>query len=216
MSPLKLLARDIGVNDRTLRRAVAQGTLRGTRLSPRRLEMPLSEHQYVRRSWGMISTLRSALRTEPNVRFALLFGSSALGTDTPDSDVDLLIVLQEPDLRRQLDLKNKLTGLIGRPVDLVVLDDAKREPSFLAHVVSQGRVLVDRDGCWPALRARAIRRSRRRATLEAERIAYTRSRGSRGRVRAQSARGPEHALRDVRQAPLGRIDAGAASRARRG
>ncbi len=48
----------------------------------------------------MIALLRSALRTEHNVRFALLFGSSALGTDTPNSDVDVLVALRDPGLQR--------------------------------------------------------------------------------------------------------------------
>ncbi len=42
--------------------------------------MSLSEREYVRRSWRLLSTLRAALRTEQNVRFALLFGSVARGT----------------------------------------------------------------------------------------------------------------------------------------
>ncbi|HVA18785.1 MAG TPA: hypothetical protein VMU55_01255, partial [Solirubrobacteraceae bacterium] len=75
MSQLQMLARDVGVNERTLRRAVTQGTLRASRPSPRKIEIPLAESQYVRRSWPIIAGLRATLRTEPNVRFALLFGS---------------------------------------------------------------------------------------------------------------------------------------------
>lgn len=170
MSPLELLAQDVGVNERTLRRAVTQGTLRGSRPSPRKLELPLTELQYVRRSWPMISRLRSALRTEHNVRFALLFGSHAIGTDTPDSDVDILVALHDPGLRRLVDLKTKLTDLFGRRVDLVVLDDAKDEPSFLAHALAEGRVLVDRDERWHAIRAQERRLRQRGTTLDAQRV----------------------------------------------
>jgi predicted nucleotidyltransferase len=169
MSPLQLLARDVGVNDRTLRRAVTQGTLHGRWLSPRTLEIPLAERQFVRRSWPMISLLRSALRTEHNVRFALLFGSFALGTDTPSSDVDVLVALRDPDLERVVDLNTKLTRVLERRVDLVVLDDAKHEPSFLAHILAEGRVLVDRDDCWRALRSQGKRLKLRGARLDAER-----------------------------------------------
>ena len=170
MSPLQLLAHDVGVNERTLRRAVTQGTLRASRPSPRKLEIPLTEYQYVRRSWPIISVLRSALRTEHNVRFALLFGSCALGTDRPDSDVDVLVALRDPDLRDLIDLKTKLTDLLGRRVDLVVLDQAKQEPSFLAQVLDEGRVLVDRDHQWHALRAQQGRLRRRGARVDSKRI----------------------------------------------
>src|SRR5271165_1720836 len=93
MNGLVLLAEEVGVDERTLRRAVGLGTLRGNRSTPRKLELSLSEREYVRRSWGLISTLRAALRTEQNVRFALLFGSAAIGTDTSASDVDVLVDL---------------------------------------------------------------------------------------------------------------------------
>jgi predicted nucleotidyltransferase len=172
MSPLELLAQDVGVNERTLRRAVTQGTLHGSRPSPRKLELPLAEHQYVRTSWPMISLLRSALRTEHNVRFALLFGSCAVGTDTPNSDVDVLVALRDTGLGRLVDLKTKLSDLLGRQVDLVVLDDAKHEPSFLAHALTEGRVLVDRDKRWHALRAHETRLRQRGKKLDAQRVRH--------------------------------------------
>lgn len=170
MSHLQRLAQDVGVNERTLRRAVAQGTLRASRPSPRKLELALTEDQYVRRSWPMISVLRSALRTEHNVRFALLFGSCARGTGTPNSDVDVLVELRDLDLQRTIDLKTKLAQLVGREVDLVVLDDATHEPSFLAHALAEGRVLVDRDDRWATLQARETRLRQRGARLDAQRV----------------------------------------------
>lgn len=170
MSPLQLLAHDVGVNERTLRRAVTQGTLRASRPSPRKLEISLAEHQYVRRSWPIISVLRSALRTEHNVRFALLFGSCALGTDGPSSDVDVLVALRDPDLPHLIDLKTKLTDLLGRRVDLVVLDQAKQESAFLAQALDEGRVLVDRDHQWHALRAQQGRLRRQGAKVDTQRI----------------------------------------------
>jgi predicted nucleotidyltransferase len=170
MSPLQMLARDVGVNERTLRRAVTQGTLRASRPSPRKIELPLSERQYVRRSWPTISALRSALRTEHNVRFALLFGSCALGTDGPSSDLDVLVALRDSDLPHLIDLKTRLTDLLGRQVDLVGLDQAKQEPAFLAQALDEGRVLIDRDHHWPALRAQRGRLRQRSAKSDAQRI----------------------------------------------
>lgn len=154
MTELGLLAQQVGVHERTLRRAVNQGSLRARRRSPRTLELPLSERLYVRRSWHLMAALRSALRTEQNVRFALLFGSAARGTDTPTSDVDVLVGLRDPRLERVVDLGERLTAASGRPVEVVRLGDARDDASFLADVLTEGRVLVDRDKVWPSLRSR--------------------------------------------------------------
>lgn len=171
MTELALLAEDVGVNERTLRRALSQGTLRAARRTPRTLELPLSERRYVRRSWSLLSKLRTALRTEQNVRFALLFGSAATGTDTPTSDVDVLVDLRDPTLERVVDLSAKLTSVTGRPVDVVRLQDANVEPLFLADVVAEGRVLVDRQKLWPRLRRREPGLRQRGRKHETQRVA---------------------------------------------
>lgn len=170
MSALTLLAQEIGTGERTLRRAVNEGTLRAHRPSPRKLELSLSERDYLRRQWSLLATLRSALRTEPNVRFALLFGSAASGTDTAESDVDLLLDLRDARLQRVLDLTTKLARLLGRDVDVVELADAEREPAFLAQLIAQGRVLVDREGIWSQLRDREAALRRRGDRQEAQRL----------------------------------------------
>jgi predicted nucleotidyltransferase len=170
MTDLELLATELGVSERTLRRAISEGTLRAGRPTPRRLDLSFSERAYVRRSWPFLSSVRAALRTEPNVRFALMFGSAATGDDAATSDLDLVVDLHDTALDRVLDLGTRLTEAIGRPVDLVRLEDAAADPLFLADVIAEGRVLVDRAGVWPHLRARetTLRRagqrdSRRRA-----------------------------------------------------
>ncbi len=174
MTELALLAEAVGVNERTLRRAIRQGTLRATRPTPRTLALSLSERQYVRSSWPLLASLRAALRTERNVRCALLFGSAARGTDTPRSDVDLVVGLDDASLERLVDLSAKLTASVGRAVDLVRLEDAGAQPSFLADVVAEARVLIDRDDRWAELerheaglrrRGRARDASRTRAAL---------------------------------------------------
>jgi predicted nucleotidyltransferase len=154
MTELGLLAQQVGVHERTLRRAVNQGSLRARRPSPRTLELPFSERQYVRRSWHLMSALRGALRTEKNVRFALLFGSAARGTDTATSDVDVLVDLRDPRLEQVVDLGERLTAASGRPVEVIRLGDAHEDPAFLAEVATEGRVLVDRGELWPRLRSR--------------------------------------------------------------
>jgi predicted nucleotidyltransferase len=170
MAGLASLAEEVGVNERTLRRAVTQGTLRGSRPTPRKLELPLREREYVRRSWGLLSALRAALRTEQNVRFALLFGSVARGLDTPESDVDLLVDLRDASFERIVDLSTKLTRLVGRPVEVVELKDAETEPSLLAQVLADGRVLVDREDLWPSLHGREARLRHRGSRRDAQRL----------------------------------------------
>jgi predicted nucleotidyltransferase len=169
MAELTLLAEEVGVSERTLRRAVNEGSLRGTRPSPRKLRLSLSERGYIRRSWPLISALRTALRTEPNVRFALLFGSAARGTDTSASDVDILVHVRDASLERIVELGAKLTEIVGRRVDVVRLQDAEAEPSFLADVASNGRVLVDREGLWPRLGPREATLRERGRRYEAQR-----------------------------------------------
>jgi predicted nucleotidyltransferase len=169
MTELALLAEEVGVNERTLRRAVNQGTLRAARPTPRALELPLPERRYVRRSWSLLAALRTALRTEHNVRFALLFGSTAAGTDTPTSDIDVLVDLRDSGFERLVDLSAKLTASIGRNVDVVRLQDAEADPLFLADALSQGRVLVDREELWPRLRRRESALRRRGRKQEAKR-----------------------------------------------
>lgn len=173
MTELDLLARQVGTNERTLRRALNQGTLRAERPTPRKLEISAAEKRYLRRSWGLLSTLRELLRTEQNVRFALLFGSAARGADTTASDIDLLIEMRDPSLVRLADLAAKLEGTLHRRVDVVTLDEARENARLLADALTEGRVLVDREERWPQLRAETgtlqrraregARRARRRA-----------------------------------------------------
>lgn len=160
MTELELLARQIGVNERTLRRAHNEGALRAERPTPRKLRIDPGEMKYLRRSWGILSTLRAALRTEQNVRFALLFGSIARGDDTASSDVDILVEMRDSSLSRVADLGGKLEALLNRRVDIVTLEEARENTQLLAQAVNEGRVLVDREGRWAPLQAEADSLSR--------------------------------------------------------
>lgn len=163
MTELALLAEELGVNERTLRRAVSQGTLRAAKPTARRLQISLAERRYIRRSWPVLMALRTALRTEHNVRFALLFGSAARGTATRSSDLDLLVVLKDPSLDQIIDLGTRLTAATGRRVDLARMEDAAADPLFLAEIVADGRVVVDRLRLWPQL-SRSEGKLRRQGT----------------------------------------------------
>lgn len=161
MKELSLLAEQVGASERTLRRAVNEGTLRGKRPSPRRLKLSAAEKEYILRQWGLLAQLRSALRTEPNVRFALLFGSTARGDDNAESDVDLLVELRDSSLFWLTDLELKLERRLDREVQALTLDEAQENLLLFATALEEGRVILDRDGRWPSLQAKRSQTKRR-------------------------------------------------------
>jgi predicted nucleotidyltransferase len=163
---LRSLARLLDVPERTLRRAAAEGMVHGRRISERRYETTLREEMYLREHWPLLRTLRAALRTEPNVRLAVLFGSIATGRESDHSDLDLLVVLGNQTAGAVAALAQRLSDRVDRDVQLVRLQEAGRSPSLMADALSQGRVLVDRDLVWPGLKA-AERRWQRKAADDA-------------------------------------------------
>jgi predicted nucleotidyltransferase len=155
MGVLQGLATDLDVEERTLRRAASQGTLRATRIGPRRLQLASGEREYLRVHWPLISGLRRALRTEQGVRLAVLYGSLARGDEDAGSDVDLLISLAADRPAAGLPLALRLQPVAGRPVDVARLERVEADaPLLLDRVLDEGRVLVDRDGQWRLLRER--------------------------------------------------------------
>jgi predicted nucleotidyltransferase len=149
---LRDLASSLDVNERTLRRAWALGTVRGERVTPYKLRVPVDERVYLRRHWPTISGLRAALRTEPNVSLAVLFGSVARGDDDEESDVDLLVGLRDPGLSNRVALVKRLRKHVDPPLEVIALEDALRRASLMVEILRDGRVLVDRDGRWSELR----------------------------------------------------------------
>lgn len=81
----------------------------------------------------------------------VVFGSTARADDTTDSDVDLLLIAADVTRRRRYrersaSIARRLRLLLGRPVDVVVLDaeDLRNRvgSSFVSNVVSDGRLLA--------------------------------------------------------------------------
>jgi predicted nucleotidyltransferase len=162
---LEELANSLGVHERSLRRAWALGTLRGRRITPYRLELPPGERVYLRDHWRTLSLLRKALRTEPNVSMAVVFGSTARGDEDISSDVDLLVALRDGGVQPRVALAERLRTRTGLDLEVVALDDALRRPSLMVEVLRDGRVVADRDGRWPELGAQ-----REAIRVEAERV----------------------------------------------
>jgi predicted nucleotidyltransferase len=153
---LSLSAEKVGCSERTLRRCVNDGLLRGRRVARRRLELSCAEEEYLAAHWELLSKLRTALRTERAARMVVLFGSTATGEDQDSSDVDLLVVHDEEGPRSLARLQMRLRRALGRPVDVVGLEQAETMPTLLADILQEGRVLVDRDGLWEGLKERRL------------------------------------------------------------
>jgi predicted nucleotidyltransferase len=162
MDSLRQVAAELSIPERTLRRAAAEGLIRGERVSPRRFRITLREEAYLRSHWELLRALRGALRTELNVRLAVLFGSSATGGDHGRSDIDMLVALNDPAVGRLADLSERLSRRLGRDVQLVRLAEAEASPVLMADAIEHGRVLVDREDLWPGVR-QSVNRWRRRA-----------------------------------------------------
>lgn len=169
MTELDLLAREVAASGRTLRRAAARGLIRAARPSARKVVVSAGERLYVSSHWALLSTLVEALRKQPNVRLAVLFGSLARGEEGRGSDVDLLVRLRRDDYRARGELVAGLESEGGRRVQVFSLEQAEEAPLLLTDVLREGRVLVDRDGDWSRLKRREAKIARR-AREEEERL----------------------------------------------
>jgi predicted nucleotidyltransferase len=78
---------------------------------------------------------------------AYLFGSVARGTAGPGSDVDVGVLYQEdPPLTLEgmgFRLEGDLESLLGKPVQVVVLNEAMSE--LIVRIFREGKLLLDRD-----------------------------------------------------------------------
>jgi predicted nucleotidyltransferase len=161
------IATELGCDERTLRRYADLGLLRAEKRGGcGETRLPYREERFLKRQWDLLSGLRRGLRTEHRVRLAVLFGSIATGEDRPDSDVDLLIGHSTGDPEQLVALRRRLQKRIDRPVHLVLLDDAERSAVLMADVLTEGRVIVDRDEIWSDLedrRERALREAGKEA-----------------------------------------------------
>ena len=172
MIELEELAEEIGVHERTLRRAANRGAIRVRREGSRRASLAPGEYEYVRTQWPLVGRLVQELRTLPHVRLAVLYGSVARGDDDDRSDVDLLVRFREDGVRPRALVADRLEDAVKRRVQLVSVADAP--PLLLADVLRDGLVLVDRDGDWTVLKKNetTIRRRARKADLGLERDAW--------------------------------------------
>lgn len=168
MTILRDLADELGVSERTLRRAAADGTIRAERPSERRLRISEDEREWILGHWPTMGRLRAALRTEPSVRMAALFGSAARGREHRHSDLDVLIDIDSPTPGRLAALEERLSLEAEREVRLACVSDVQASPGLMADALRDGRVLVDRQARWTEMKRREphVRRAAERRDRE--------------------------------------------------
>jgi predicted nucleotidyltransferase len=154
MTRLDEIAQQLHVSGRTLRRAATRGTIRSSRPSARKIEVSPQEAEFVRRQWQVLSGMVRVLRTQPNVRLAVLFGSVARGDENDKSDLDVLVRYQEQSVHALALLQERLEEAGGRADQVVELEADETSALLLADVLRDGRMLVDRDGGWARLERR--------------------------------------------------------------
>ncbi len=94
----------------------------------------------------MDEAIRTVLAADTRIAYARLFGSAATNHGTPFSDVDIAIGLEEHttlDRRAVGELITDLERATGRPVDLVLLDEAP--PALAYRVFRDGRLVFEAD-----------------------------------------------------------------------
>jgi predicted nucleotidyltransferase len=164
LSPLPAIAKQIGADERTLRRAVSRGTIHGRRPGARQLDISPSERRYLDAHWDLIARLNRSLRTESNIAFAALYGSMARGDERLDSDVDVLVQFRKERELATMELAMRLEHALDRRVDVTSLDRVRETaPLLVLFAIDEARVLVDRDDVWPLLCAQRARFERRAA-----------------------------------------------------
>ena len=96
------------------------------------------------------SRIQQVLAQHGGIRMAILFGSLANGRATPQSDLDLAVLMDAPlSAEAKMALIGELSQAIGRPVDLIDLSVAG-EP-LLGQILKHGVRLLGRDGDYAEL-----------------------------------------------------------------
>ncbi|HEU4419781.1 MAG TPA: HepT-like ribonuclease domain-containing protein [Planctomycetota bacterium] len=93
----------------------------------------------------VFESVTNVLTADPRIAYAFVFGSCARGTQHVHSDLDLAIgCASSPCSVLEIgDLIGRLEAAAGRPVDLILLDEAP--PGLAYRVFRDGRILFERD-----------------------------------------------------------------------
>ena len=99
-------------------------------------------------AWADIERYGGAIGREFRPQKIILFGSYAYGRPTPDSDVDVMVILpHRKGTRPSLEIRRRISA--GFPVDILVRARSeisrrlRQGDSFVKEVMSKGRVLYE-------------------------------------------------------------------------
>ena len=99
--------------------------------------------------------LREVFAHFPQIALAVLFGSVALGSARPESDLDIAVAADYPlSAEEKISLIYALTEQVGRPVDLIDLNVVS-EP-LLGQIVRHGRRILGSDTWYGKLISRHL------------------------------------------------------------
>jgi len=99
--------------------------------------------------------LREVAASWPEIRLAVLFGSTARGESRPSSDVDIGLILEPYSASVRFRVDAQLGHAAGREVDTVLLDTAP--PLLRFEVARDGVLLFEREeGLWTAFKVKAM------------------------------------------------------------
>ncbi len=99
-----------------------------------------------------IEEIAKKIASHHNPEKIILFGSYAYGIPTEDSDLDLLVVVensQQPRYKRARDIRKYLWGIAEVPKDILVytqeeINEWKEvEEAFITSIIKKGRVLYE-------------------------------------------------------------------------
>ena len=96
-----------------------------------------------------LDTLLGIIKAYPKVRSIILFGSTANGTRNADSDVDLLVLVDDESLQSPIDsarIWRDSFGKISFPLDVIVetvrdFEERKPLPTLERKIAREGKVL---------------------------------------------------------------------------
>ena len=100
-----------------------------------------------------VDNVRRTLEAWPDVRLAVLFGSTARGTARRASDLDIGVSV--PETSDLMALRVAVQRATSQQVDVIRLEEAP--PHLRFQIARDGRVIVERAvGAWADFRARAM------------------------------------------------------------
>ncbi len=166
MNEVQSLAAELGVTERSVRRYVALGLVRGYHLNWGHTAFRTTERVFLRERWMELAAAREALRTLPEVRLALLYGPAAFDPSAWDHGPLRVCIELDAVVRRARSgiVKKRLELAFQRSVSVLeipLVRSVRVRHIGLLHVLAQHRVIVDR-----GRRLRELRRIRVRLGRE--------------------------------------------------